>query len=192
MEDKKIKIIQAYEYNGEFRLGTPIEQIKEMIINGDFVYAYNLRGIGKTTLLNEIAKKKGWGVLNRKTKNGVQRGTSYKLLIDEDVDYNELPNFIKERIVGGFTQYTDINQLKLVNTQKECKSSNSYKELDILSSLKQNAKVLTMKIEESIRKENDGTTKNLINSLGLLLTIIEKYDKDFTLNETERNPISFR
>ena len=182
MKDKKIKIIQAYEYNGEFRLMTPVEEIKEMIINGDLIFAYNLRGIGKTTLLNEIAKEKGWKVLNRKTKNGVQRGTSYKLLIDEDVDYNELPDFIKERIVGGFTQYTDVNQLKLVNMQKESESIKSNEDIDILSSLKENAKVLTRKIEESIRKENDGTTKNLINSLGSLLTIIEKYDSDFTLS----------
>ena len=66
--------------------------------------------------------------------------------------------------------------------QRESESMKSDKEVDILSSLKQNAKVLTKKIEESIRKENDGTTKNLINSLGSLLTIIEKYDSNFTLS----------
>ena len=173
---------EVYESNGKIQLLYSKQSMKDIIINGDLIFAYNIRCIGKTTLLNEIAKEKGWKVLNRKTKNGVQRGTSYKLLIDEDVDYNELPDFIKERIVGGFTQYTDTSQLELVNNQKESESIKSNEDVDILSSLKENAKVLTRKIEESIRKENDGTTKNLINSLGSLLTIIEKYDSNFTLS----------
>ena len=173
---------EVYESNGKIQLTYSRQSMKAIISQGDLIFAYNLRGIGKTTLLDEIAKETGWKVLNRKTKNGVRRGTSYKLLIDEDVDYNELPDYIKERVVGGFTQYTDVNQLKLVNMQKESESIKSNEDIDILSSLKENAKVLTRKIEESIRKENDGTTKNLINSLGSLLTIIEKYDSNFNLS----------
>ena len=175
---------EVCQSNGKIQLTYSRQSMKEIISQGNLIFAYNLRGIGKTTLLNEIAKEKGWKVLNRKTKNGVQRGTSYKLLIDDDIDYNELPDYIKERVVGGFVRYTDISQLKTPKKYEYIRSNNYIqdKDIDILSSLKENAKVLTRKIEESIRKENDGTTKNLINSLGSLLTIIEKYDSNFTLS----------
>ena len=174
---------EVYESNEKIQLTYSRQSMKEIIIDGDFVFAYNIRGIGKTILLNEIAKEKGWKVLSRTLVSDVLRGANYKYLIDDTVDYNELPDYIKERVVGGFTQYTNANQLKLVNMQKESESIKSNEDVDILLILKQNAKTLAKKIEESVRRGDDGTTRNLINNLSGILSIVEKYDSNFTLTK---------
>lgn len=149
----------------------------------------NVRGIGKTRTLYNLAKKFGGIILVHSNADSLNltyrtdlffnykafsiRGLpSSRYFIDEYVPFYELDESIKKFTVFGYINDEYEDNHKLINNIDNIDDIN----LIIVKSLKENVIQLNDKLAKTIKDDNIGTYKNTLIALGSTLKMIEEYE----------------